>query len=276
MRSITQLVILLTLLLPIAYTAKAAEVIPMNEGVPGVLLSRIFQISTESPTESKRGTCFVIEVDEGHYLVTARHIVPTPSAASTVKIFYQDAWHPVSSKPIFPENKNIDAVALALPSDTLADLKLEKLAMPVGAADVILGQKIFFLGFPFGFASRSKDRKDLIPFVKAGILSGIDNRSWGFPVVYIDGHNNHGFSGGPVVFANLSKGRQLQILGVISGYWPQQTDVMDASIPELAAPKGKGTKTPKSKAKKRQYIEENSGITIAYQLNELVEAIRKQ
>jgi hypothetical protein len=262
MHLLAQLALIITLILPITNPA-AAEFLPLNEGIPTGMLSRVFPIRVGVDG----GTCFVIDVNERQYLVTARHIVPTIEAADNVEIFHKNAWHPIVVHAIFPENKNIDAVALAASTEAMADLKLSKLDIPLGSKDVIIGQKVFFLGYPFGLASRSKNRNDLIPFVKAGILSAIDYRSQDVPVVYIDGHNNHGFSGGPVIFSNLVNNRQLQILAVISAYKNQQTNVMDVTVPD--------DPTSESKTNKLQYVLENSGIAIAYQLNEVVEAIKK-
>jgi hypothetical protein len=260
-----RLVILVALLLSIAMIAPA-ETLRLDEGVSIGMLSRIFPIRSSAGS----GTCFVIEVDERQYLITARHIVPAIDPGGKVEIFFKGAWVPISvNAAIFPVNDKIDAVALA--TDTIHARRLD---IPVGSAGVILGQKVFFLGFPFNLASRSKDRYDFIPFVKAGVLSAIDNRNKDAPVVYIDGHNNPGFSGGPIIFSNFGKGRQLQILAVISGYRNQPTEVVEVIVPDAPTSENDKGAPTEHKSKKLQFIRENTGIVIAYQLNELVEAIK--
>lgn len=39
-----------------------------------------------------------------------------------------------------------------------------------------------------------------IPFLKSGIVSAMDDRDPEANLLYLDGHNNSGFSGGPIVF----------------------------------------------------------------------------
>ena len=94
------------------------------------------------------------------------------------------------------------------------------------------------MGFPYFGAIKSGceefNRGFPIPFVKKAIVSAINN-----PVIYLDGHNNPGFSGGPLVFWDYAEKRR-KIMGVISGYYPHR-------IP--------GTDYP-----------ENSGIGIAYNI----------
>ena len=62
------------------------------------------------------------------------------------------------------------------------------------------GQDVYFLGFPYGLhGDMSALSNDLpFPFVKKGIISLFHND--GVNRIYLDGHNNPGFSGGPVVF----------------------------------------------------------------------------
>ena len=56
-----------------------------------------------------------------------------------------------------------------------------------------------------------------MPFVKHAILSASENLASG-RVWHLDGLNNPGFSGGPVVFAPPGAGRDLRLMAVVSGY----------------------------------------------------------
>jgi hypothetical protein len=263
---LAQLAVLLILLLQ--YNIAIPETIRLGEGIPSGMLERIFSIRLGSDA----GTCFVIEVDDRQFLVTARHVVPGIKPGDKVEVFFHGAWVPIIVNPIFPKNEKIDAVALAA---DLGDLKIPGgLDIPVGSAGIVLGQKVFFLGFPFNLASRSKDRNDFIPFVKAGILSAIDYGDKKTPIVYIDGHNNPGFSGGPVIFPNLNKGHQLQIAAVVSGYRNQPIKVVEVTVPDSPTAGSKDEPTSKNNSKKIQVVLENTGIVVACQLNELVEAIK--
>ena len=92
-----------------------------------------------------------------------------------------------------------------------------------------LAQDVYFLGFPFGM---STDIGDLnlnfpLPFVKKAILSAFGKDEG---LVLLDGHNNPGFSGGPVVAGGSAvDGSGVGIIGVISGYRADRQAVRDSS-----------------------------------------------
>ena len=67
---------------------------------------------------------------------------------------------------------------------------------------MIYGQEVFFAGFPFGenlFTTSTQTVNGLfpMPFVKKGIISAEATEN-GATILYLDGHNNPGFSGGPI------------------------------------------------------------------------------
>ena len=84
---------------------------------------------------------------------------------------------------------------------------------------MIGGQDLYFLGFPYG---QSTDHGNLLnnfpfPFVKKAILSAITGGNQGVSLLFLDGHNNPGFSGGPIVFSSQDK-KEYKVAGVISGF----------------------------------------------------------
>ena len=84
--------------------------------------------------------------------------------------------------------------------------------------NLYLGQDLFFLGFPYGMFTPDKglaNQKFPIPFVKKGILSAIQKENK-VTVIYIDAHNNNGFSGGPII--TIDSENQVQIIGVNTSY----------------------------------------------------------
>ncbi len=85
-----------------------------------------------------------------------------------------------------------------------------------------LGESVHFLGFPFGLRSEVGEMNSEfpIPWVKCGIVSGFEG-----DVIFLDGHNNPGFSGGPVV---RNGGSDAQILGVVSAYKNEPRAVLDS------------------------------------------------
>ena len=90
----------------------------------------------------------------------------------------------------------------------------------------MLGQSVRFLGyFPSVRTSPLPGyKKRGAPLVMSGIVSGFNFDEMGTigPSIWIDGHNNKGFSGGPVVFqpaqAASPEECRWRIAGVISGY----------------------------------------------------------
>ena len=82
---------------------------------------------------------------------------------------------------------------------------------------IVLGQDIYFLGFPFGLMSNieSQNRNFPMPLVKKGIVSLVAKRG---NYILLDGHNNPGFSGGPVVFNHKTHGFDYCVAGVVAGY----------------------------------------------------------
>ena len=58
---------------------------------------------------------------------------------------------------------------------------------------MILSENVCFLGYPFNFATGDKgiNAGFPVPFVKKAIVSAFEDST-----IYLDGHNNPGFSGG--------------------------------------------------------------------------------
>ncbi len=87
-----------------------------------------------------------------------------------------------------------------------------------GASSFFLSQQIFFLGFPFGLNMEGGQVNNgyPIPFVKTGIVASFSPVSGGSQVIYCDGHNNPGFSGGPIV--TVSAKNEVTAIAVVSAY----------------------------------------------------------
>ena len=85
------------------------------------------------------------------------------------------------------------------------------------ADGITVGQCVYFLGFPLGMMGSANDINNSfpIPLVKSGVLSGL----CGTPLweLLVDGHNNPGFSGGPLVFSPPRE-RDFRVAGVITVY----------------------------------------------------------
>ena len=86
----------------------------------------------------------------------------------------------------------------------------------------------------------------------------------GTRVLILDGVNNPGFSGGPVVYRT---GPDQQILAVVSGIVTEPADV----IPSLSGDKT-AEKPPKHRKSK---VDENAGFIVAYSIDTAIDAIKK-
>ena len=75
-----------------------------------------------------------------------------------------------------------------------------------------------------------------------------------YEVLYLDGHNNPGFSGGPVVYKSPNNNR-FQICGVVSGYRIQEQPGFASGSPLNI------------------YFRENTGIIISHGINSAIDII---
>lgn len=123
---------------------------------------------------------------------------------------------------------------------------------------VTMGQQVWFLGYPFGGLGSPGDGKGtFIPFMKRGTMSAIDGTNPDAVVLYIDGFNNPGFSGGPIVFWNFTS-HTYEIIGVVMGYREDTAKVLVNGVHQ-------DTK-----------LLVNSGILIGYSIQHAIQAIDKE
>lgn len=207
-------------------------------------LRRVFQIRVGNVM----GTTFTIERNGKQYLVTARHIVNgLPNKNTEVEIFRNGYWEKLKVNIMLPTNPDVDIAALDIPKPVSVTYEL----VPESKG-LIFGQEVFFLGFPHGLHTLVQGQQ--IPFIKRGTVSAQDRTDPTGTVWYIDGFNNPGFSGGPVVFLDKNDNRW-KVLGVIQGYENERAQVRV----------GRGyVETP---------ILVNSGILVAYDIQYALDAI---
>jgi len=163
---------------------------------------------------------------------------------------------------VIDPGKDIDIVALAPP-----DLLLEDPLPAVAFEDtsVMMGGECSFLGFPFGGGWRIalKDGKGYwMPYAKHCTISSTP----GSGVLILDGINNAGFSGGPLLYQT---GPNQKIIGVISGYEVEPAEVI-SSAQQLKSPRRVNTKQ-----NRLSHVNLNSGFIIAYFIDPAIAAIRK-
>lgn len=181
-------------------------------GVTNRILQRTFRIRCGHET----GTCFTVDVAKRRYLVTARHIAGAINHSTDIEIAHEGIWKRLSVQLVGHGDGETDISVLA-PQQLFGGSA--PLSLP---APMTLAEDVYFLGFPFGM-SIEMGHLNLnfpLPFVKKAILSAFFTDKG---LVLLDGHNNPGFSGGPVVDSSGD-----QVIGVISGYRRQRRAVLDS------------------------------------------------
>ena len=166
------------------------------------------------------GSAFSIEVDGREYLITARHVVA--NKPKSICALHNEKWKNLPVTGIYYHPGKPDVAAI-----TLSHQIAPRHPVEFSLDEAVLGQNVAFLGFPFGWSNTGYDINDgyPIPFVKAAILSGIRLNNQ-VTTVYLDGHNNAGFSGGPIIADLVRDGVSTpspMIMGVVSGFENEYT-----------------------------------------------------
>jgi S1-C subfamily serine protease len=194
------------------------------------------------------GTAFTIDVDGRQYLVTAKHVVPDSSSASSLNVFQSGSWVPLPVSFVGATADDEDITVLA------AAQQLTDPTLPVSPTmdGLIYGQDVFFLGFPYDISPNLLFGGGGFPtpYVRKAIVAGTDRES-----LILDGHNNPGFSGGPVCFLRPNE-RDVRIAAVISAFQAVPEPVYDQ----------KGNPTMLS------YLY-NTGLVVAHNIQHAIEII---
>lgn len=227
-----------------------------------------------------RGTTFSIDVDGREYWITAKHILTGAEHPPYGSITRESAelrllspggegeqWLPMTFS-VIDAGTDIDIVALAARQPVLQN----PIASPSSDASVMLGGDCSFLGFPYGggwLANMPDGHRYWMPYVKHCTISSIPSTEP--PLLVLDGINNPGFSGGPVLYQT---GPNQKIVAVISGYHLEPAEVISSlSSKSVNGKEPKKSVTPEQGYKVRVNV--NSGFIIAYYLSSAVDAIRK-
>ncbi len=216
--------------------------------VPANALQRTFRLSYGGSC----GTCFTVDVDNRQYVITARHVLPGIAGNVSVNIWHERAWKPLQCDVVGIAPGSIDIVVLAPPFPISPSLRLTP-----GTDEMYLSQDAYFLGFPFGLHSEvGAINSDLpIPLVKKACVSMFSFATGTEKYILLDGHNNPGFSGGPVIYTRPGDIHDVRVAGVISSYRFEWDKVYLG-----------GKETPLS-------IQYNTGIIVAYSIAHALELI---
>jgi hypothetical protein len=236
------------LVLCVAASIAAAQVPTSN------VLYRVLKLRFGETT----GSAFTIEVDGKQYLITARHVLKGFGGEGEVELWLEEKWSKMKARAIYPSKEAVDIAALDLGRPVTIDFPLA-----ASSGGLTLGQQVYFLGYPYGLGPSRTVPALPIPFLKSGIVSALDDRDPEANVLYLDGQNNPGFSGGPIVFWHAESG-SFRVAGVVRGY-------RNEALPVI---KKKNLDDPKAEAYNDLYTRGNSGIVIGYDIRHIVEAIR--
>lgn len=228
-----------------------------------------------------RGTAFSIDVNKREYWITAKHILTgaehPPYGSVKMKSVILGVlrpaapkahWLPVRFEVIDP-GSDIDIVVLA-PLKPLLTNPLP--SEPASSAGLIVGGDCEFLGYPYGngwLVTMKGGTSLLMPFIKHCTISGLlsnPKRLW-----VLDGINNDGFSGGPVIFGT---GPQQKIMAVVSGYW-QEPEEVTLSGSSKASVRERPKKAASTRPHLKGTVELNSGFIFAYDIKYAIDAINK-
>ena len=170
------------------------------------VINRVFMLRYQGGT----ATIFSIEVEGREYLVTAKHAVTSLSSDTHIEIYHHQQWRSYPVNLVGHSQGDMDVAVLAAQQQVAP-----RLALPPTSGGLIYGQDVFFLGFPYGWINQDiPGGQRPLPFVKKAIVSLMEKTG---TIFYLDGHNNRGFSGGPVVFKPHNS-NDFHVAGVISGY----------------------------------------------------------
>jgi len=175
------------------------------------------------------GTGFVIDVDDKQYLVTAAHVCSQAVKSGHLEIWHQNVWKNVPIRVAVygdPNSDDQDVAALVLHKRIIA----KDSPIVADGKGVYLGQTVYFLGFPYGLSSAIEQKDGYpLPLIKAAVLSG--NARGNKEYFLLDGMNNKGFSGGPVVFAHDNNMNDFRIMGVVRGYRSEELSISAGGQP---------------------------------------------
>jgi len=170
------------------------------------------------------GTSFVINYSGNTHLITTKHLFCNNSvnigcveSGSVVNLKIATlkslGISSLTNKVYFHPNKEIDVAVIELNEQANGN------GFRRFTGDVGMGYEVFFCGFPYGNSMPNLESYPY-PFVKHAIVSAWDRSSNKGVELYLDGMNNPGFSGGPVLILD-STDYHYKVIGVVHSYHPE-------------------------------------------------------
>lgn len=187
-------------------------------------------------------TGYVTDYDTDSYLVTVRHPYKGINNNDMIdfEYYHEDQWKQSKQLIHFHENPEVDIAVISFRERLFTQFSCPE----ISAANILLGDDGYFLGFPLRLLIEGSyiNSGRPLPLIKKAVLSGhMIYKSAN--IFLLDGNCSKGFSGSPAFFYNYST-KKLQFSGVIAGYFPQE-NIKEDHLGEWP-------------------YEENSGIIIMY------------
>ena len=209
------------------------------------IYERVVRISLRS---GSTGTGTVLEHGSGVYVVTARHVLPSDPAEPVTFGNRFRSWTG-NVQPLAGVNPEADVAIFRVPDEWA----MPQLPIELTSNGVVFSQDALFFGFPYAYSFRL-NQGDGVPFVKKATLSALDARqSDRLSLFYLDGINNPGFSGGPVVIPNVQGPPKL--FAVISGFKSEWLPLYVQGRPSA------------------DVVQSNTGIIVAYDIRHALDVL---
>jgi S1-C subfamily serine protease len=243
-----------TIILAVVCLSLVVGVVCAQDAVPVEIMQRTLLIKNDAA--NKYGTAFFVDHKGVAYLVTARHMVEgLPATKATIGVWKDNTWKSLQTvKTLFPKSNEVDIAVLKLDEKVPTPFPIQPHDDTAGPT---MGQSLWFLGYPFQLGTTFSPNAHWdggTPFIKRGTMSALNGSNPDAIVYYIDGFNNPGFSGGPILYWSFSK-HVYQILGVVKGFKPEAAQIVVNGQPVDTQ------------------VMVNSGILIAYDIKHAVDAI---
>jgi hypothetical protein len=218
----------------------------MTALVNNSIVESVFFIKIDEST----GSSFTITIKDEQYLISARHLFNNyiHNEEVTINLFHQEIWKTVKGNILHHSNPLIDVSVFRLPYAIAPKYIFST------STNLMYGQDVFMLGFPYGHYQEvgEMNRNYPMAFIKKACFSSARKSIDEGVILFFDGHNNKGFSGGPIAHYDGNT-NIASIHAIISGYIPQEGSI----------------NTPFGDWK----YNENSGIVVSYSIKHAIEII---
>lgn len=223
-----------------------------------ILADRAFMENTFFiKVDNQTASAYCLTRNDRQYLVTAKHAFPKNMHNDTVKVWLwkDEKWNLIEARVMFHETDSIDIAVLPLKGSISQPYNVV-----IGTAGMNVGSETFFYGFPYqmSFSHKGFNNGYPLPLVKRATISTFYQKGYQNPnpfIIYLDGMNNPGFSGGPIGHT-VANTLTTYLYGFISGYRPERKNIV-TPIGEFP------------------YLQ-NSGIIIAYAADHALQIIARK